>query len=236
MSLGKSNQKVKLFGVFSFKYDSNLVPDLIKNLEFCDGFVIHDDRSNKQKWYHEGETRKMLLEKARMAGADWVLCVDPDERFEISAGQEIRRLIELERDAIYGFPFRELWIEDSYRVDGIWASKVKYVLFPLKEDQIFLNLPVHSPWAPTNENYEKILTEINLYHLKNIPQKNRQQRADLYNELDPLHEIQTIGYDYLADESGIVLKKIENGRKFYPPYQSDYDIVQFHTKHDPTEH
>ena len=161
--------------------------------------------------------------------------MDPDERFEISAGPQIRKLIEMDQNVIYGFPFRELWTQDSYRVDGIWESKAKYVLFPLKNNQTFLNLSVHSPWAPTNDDYVKILTQINLYHLKNIPKKNRKQRADLYNELDPRHEIHKIGYDYLADETGVILRDIDSGREFYPPYQSEYDIVQFDTRYGPVE-
>jgi hypothetical protein len=219
----------RLFAVFSFKYDTRLLPDLIKNLDFCDGFIIHDDRSNDQKWFHEGETRQMLIEKARKAGADWVLCVDPDERFELSAGQKIRTLIQKDEEVIYGFPFRELWNKTEYRIDGIWGKKVKYILFPIKEQQVFLNLPVHCPWAPINENYSRIQLDINLYHLKNIPWRNRKQRADLFNELDPKHEIQSIGYDYLADEQGMLLEKIEVGREFFPPYQDAYNIVQFDT-------
>ena len=112
-------------------------------------------------------------------------------------------------------------------MDGIWGKKVKHVLFPIHEGQEFLNLRVHSPWAPVNTNYTLVQTDINLYHLKNIPPSNRKQRADLYNELDPNREIQPIGYDYLANEEGLILKKIDEGREFYPRYQSEYNIVQF---------
>lgn len=217
----------KLFAAFAYRFDAQLVPDMLQNIDFVDGFVFHDDRKNEAQWYHEGRVRNELIEKARRAGADWLLCVDPDERFEKSAGKKIRKLIErTNSDVIYGFHFRELWTPETYRCDGVWNNKTKFVLFPIKDGQQFDNLPVHSNWNPINQEYKRVLTNINLYHLKNIDPKNRSARAELYNSLDPNKEIQPIGYDYLADETGLKTKKVPASRLYTPGYTEDYHITQ----------
>lgn len=216
----------KLFAVFAFRYDAQLVPDLLQNIGFVDGFIAHDDRINNAKWYHEGSVRNGLIEKARKAGADWVLCVDPDERFEKGAGKKIRSLINTDDKIIYGFHFRELWEPKKYRVDGVWGDKTKFILFPLKDGQRFDNLPLHSNWNPINEDYTRQLTTINIYHLKNIDPRNRADRARLYNELDPKKQLQPIGYDYLRDEKDLKLKRIPIGRGYTPEYDPNYKISQ----------
>lgn len=216
----------KLFAVFAYRFDAQLIPDLIQNLDFVDGFIIHDDRASKAKWYHEGNIRNALIEKARKAGADWVICVDPDERFERSAGKKIRKLIETDKNIIYGFHFRELWEPYKYRYDGVWGKKAKFVLFPLKDGQRFDNYKLHSNWNPINEEYERELTSLNLYHLKNIDPRNRVDRAKLYNDLDPDKKMQTIGYDYLADETGLKLKSVSLTRRYFPAYNDEYRISQ----------
>ena len=221
-----SSNQPKLFAIFAFRYDAQLLPDLIQNLSFVDVFIIHDDLKNDKKWYHEGKLRTSLIEKARRAGADWVICVDPDERFEDSAAKKIRKLIQTNEKIIYGFPFRELWTKDAYRIDGVWGKKRKFILFPLKDGQDFDNMPVHSNWNPINDDYQQVMTKINLYHLKNIDPKNRTARAKLYSELDPERKFQKIGYDYLADEDGLILKKVGLMHKYSPQYSDSYHIRQ----------
>jgi hypothetical protein len=211
------SRKPKLFAVFAFRYDAHLVPDLLIHLSgFIDDYISFDDRENEAEWYHEGNIRNLLVEKARDAGADWVVCIDPDERFEIKAGNQIRNLIRNKKKIIYGFRFREMWTFDSYRIDGIWNTKTKFILFPLLEGQRFRCLHVHSPWNPINNDYKKILTDINLYHFKMINPDRREERRRIYNKLDPDHIIQKIGYDYLTDEAHLQLEKIAPDRVFFP--------------------
>jgi len=218
----------KLFAVSSFRYDEQLVPDMISNLSFVDGFILHDDRGNQDLWYHEGQRRNEMIKSALRAGADWVICVDPDERFEKSAGSLIRGLIQNppKPETIYGFQFRELFHPKKYRTDEVWGKKHKYVLFPLLPGQAFDNKRVHSQWAPANHEYSRILTDINLYHLKMIDPKNRVSRSRLYEKLDPDNKFQSIGYRYLRDETNIVLETIQPGREYYPDYSEKYEIVQ----------
>lgn len=214
---------IKLIALYSFRYDYNLVPDLIKNVEgFVDDFISWDDRKNDALWYHEGNIRRALIEKAREAKADWVICVDPDERFEKNAGRQIRELITKKEPNIYSFKFREMWTPTQYRIDGVWGTKKKWILFPLLPNQEFMNLKVHSGWAPINSNYKQIETDINLYHLKMIFPENRESRKEIYNKLDPNKEIQPIGYDYLTDEATLQLESIPSNREYFPPFNPDY--------------
>jgi hypothetical protein len=220
-------KRPKLVAAFAFRYDEQLVPDLLKNIEpFIDDYVAWDDRQSGKKWTHEGELRRHLIDLASAKQPDWILIVDPDERFEKSAGNKIRKLIKTKNKIIYGFRFRELWSPEQYRVDGVWGQKIKYILFPLLPGQIFMDLHVHCQTSPQNPDYKRVVTDLNLYHLKMIDPQNRIDRVKLFNELDPSRKIQSIGYDYLADESGMVLEKIPDAKKYDPPYREDYQIRQ----------
>jgi len=221
---------MKIFAVFSFRYDYKMVPDLLKNLEgIIDDYVFWDDRNRDETdlYFHEGKTRNWLINEAKRKGADWILGIDPDERFEKNAGTIIRQLIKEKKKIIYGFEYRELWSPDSYRIDGVWGSKKKFSLFPVFPDQEFMSLRVHCQWHPVNPGYEFMETGLNLYHLKMIDPRNREDRKKLYNQLDPHKNIQKIGYDYLANEENIKLEKIIAEKDYYPKYREDYDVKRF---------
>jgi hypothetical protein len=220
-------KRPKLLAAFSYRYDADLIPDLLKNIgPFIDGYVSWDDRQNTGLWRHCGRMNNWLTEAARAQGANWVLHVDPDERFEREAGWRIRRLIRRTGKIIYGFRFREMWSPDSYRTDGIWGQKVKWVLFPLLPEQHFMCLPVHSQVSPQDPEYQRLPTELNLYHMKMIHPPHRRDRMNLFKYLDPENKIQSIGYDYLNDETGLTVEKIPRGRQFDPPYDPAYRIHQ----------
>lgn len=218
----------KLVAAYAFRYDAQLVPDMRRNLEgFVDEFVEWDDRSNEARWYQEGKTRRALIDQAKAKGADWIIGIDPDERFEASAGRIVREAIRCKRKVIFSFNYRELYTPDSFRVDGIWRLKRRPTLFPVYPDQQFHDYNVHSPWHPVNGDYRHEHLDVNLYHLKMIDPQNRAARKDLYNALDPMKEIQEIGYDYLDDEAGMLLERIPRGRDYFPSYDPDYGIAQF---------
>jgi hypothetical protein len=215
---------MKLVLVFAYRYDYKLVPGLLKNTEgFVDDYVAYDDRNSTEIYSHEGSIRLSLIEEAKKRGADWILAVDPDERLEISAGKQIRRLIEKKEKIIYGFNFREMWSSDEYRVDGIWGKKKRFSLFPVFPDQQFMNLSVHSQWHPINSDYIFKETDINLYHFKMINSKNREERKNLYKRIDPNNQIQKIGYDYLTDETNMQLEKISDSHQYFPRF-SEIDV------------
>lgn len=223
----KKNKRPKLYAIFAFRYDYKLVPGLLENLDgIIDGYIAHDDRDNPTLWYHEGEIRNKLIRKAREAGADWVLCIDPDERLEEGAKEKIHELIRTQNKKIFSFNFRELWEPLAYRSDGIWDKKRRPNLFPLLDGQEFMNKRVHSVWHPQNQDYEIVDVDINLYHLKNIDPSCRTARKELYKKIDPDSEYQSIGYDYLDDESTLELTKIPQHRLYKPAYDPSIKIVQ----------
>lgn len=214
--IGFRAQRPKVICLFAYRYDENLVPDLLENVApFTDGWIAWDDTKRTELWYHEGEVRRALVGAARENGADWVLCMDPDERLEAGAKEKIRNLVLGDRDIIWGVHVREMYSVDQYRVDGIWGQKKGYRLFALNDGQEFMNNNVHSAWYPINAGYSMEMADINLYHLKMIDPANRRARADLYNKVDT-SGIQEIGYDYLADDEGMELVAVPKDRMYVP--------------------
>lgn len=62
---------------------------------------------------------------------------------------------------------------------------------------------------------------LNLYHLKMIDPARRSARRDPYSFLDPHRRDQAIGYDYLADATGVQLEPIPPDRRYHPPHLDD---------------
>lgn len=212
-------RKKRIVALFSYRFDAHLIPDMLENIApLCDGWIAWNDTKRTDEWYHEGRIRNLLLAEAKARGADWALCIDPDERYEINTSNKIRELVSQSEHTIWGFHFRELYTVDSYRIDGIWGEKKRWNLFPLHMRQRHPNLRVHSEWAPTNSRYKKVMTDLNLYHFKMIDPINRVERTELYKKIDVEKQFQDIGYDYLMDETTIKLKKIESFQTYYPEY------------------
>lgn len=207
-----------LFAVFAFRHDVHLVPDLLRNIRFVDGVVSHDDRGNPEPWFDEGRVRAAMIEEARRRGADWVLVIDPDERLPRNAGPVIRRFIDEHRGrkVLGGFRFGELWSSGEFRSDGIWGTKLKWALFPLRAELRFSDMPVHTPRHPLDDDFERVMLDLDMYHLKMLSPRARVARRDLYTALDPDRAFQRIGYDYLTDETGLELTRIPRAQRYSP--------------------
>ncbi len=213
--------------VFSFRYDAQLVPALIENLRpVVDGWISWDDRNAATSFTGDTGRRKLLIQAAYDAGAQWVLAMDPDERLERAAAEVVPRLIRAPFTASWSFRLREMYATDAYRVDGVWGEKRQTRLFRLFDSQFpisakgsFETAELHQPWisSPTGRRH----SELNLYHLKMITPERRQARSALYNALDPAGRFQKIGYDYLADDRGAVLERIAPGREYEPDHEDD---------------
>lgn len=211
-----------VLAVFSFRYDAHLVPDLIGNLRpLVDGWAGFDDRNSKELFSNEPHRRGALIERARQLGAKWVLAVDPDERLEAGAAEQIRRMTAEPARILWTFRLCELYTPTAYRTDGVWGRKRMTRLFPLLEDQQFSTHPLHGPWNPVEGRYEKRDSGLNIYHLKMITRSRREARRDLYATLDPDRKFQKIGYEYLADESGATFEEIAPGREYLPVHVED---------------
>ncbi|WP_172298028.1 tetratricopeptide repeat protein [Pseudoruegeria sp. HB172150] len=211
-----------VFAAFSFRYDVNLVPALIENLTpIVDGWVSWDDRDAENAYSSEPARRSALIAAARKAGADWLLAVDPDERFENRLADEIRALTSTAEPVGWVFDARELYAPDAYRVDGIWGRKKQMRLFPLLDGVAASGEALHGRWVDPQARLQMRQTGLNLYHLRMILPERRRLRRDLYARLDPDRRYQAIGYDYLTDETDLQLETIPPGREFSPAHVED---------------
>ena len=207
----------RVIAIFSFRYDAHLVPNLIENLRpIVDGYIAYDDRGASEPYTDERARKAVLRREAREMGAQWLLCIDPDERLEMAAASRMRTMTSVIEPVAWQFRLRELYMPTAYRVDGSWKKKTLTCLFPLLDGQIFSDAPLHGRRSPLNPEYEKRDSGLNLYHLKMIGPERREARRDFYRALDPTNAYQTIGYDYLGDETGLVLKEVPPSRQYRP--------------------
>ena len=217
----------RVIAIFSFRYDAHLVPDLIENLRpIVDGYVAYDDRDASEAYTDERVRKAMLREAAREMGAKWLLCIDPDERLEMAASERMKEMTRMIEPVIWTFRLREMHTPTAYRIDGRWKKKMLGCLFPLLDGQVFGDVPLHSRRSPLNPEYRKRNSGLNLYHLKMIDAERRKARRDFYKALDPANVFQKIGYDYLADETGLVLEEVPASRLYRPPYRETGKIWQ----------
>lgn len=212
---------------FSYRYDAHLVPDLIANISpIVDGWVSWDDRNSSQPYSDERRIRRALFEAAVEQGADWILRVDPDERYEAALAERMDYLTAAKIPVVWRFNLRELYSPDRFRVDGIWGRKSQGRLFPIFRSPLlrsitrqFRGAALHSEFTP--RGFRQRHSGLNLYHLKMIDPARRRLRRDLYAALDPENAFQAIGYDYLADERGAEFRRIEAGREYRPEHIED---------------
>ncbi|MCX5578133.1 glycosyltransferase family 2 protein [Kaistia terrae] len=177
-----------------------------------------------QPWSERGN-HIALIKAARQHGAEWLLCVDADERLEQRFAGDIAQILD-DADTkgieAYSLQLRELWNDRShYRKDGIWGRKARYRLFRNDPRHTkFDPRPLHRYWMPLD-----IVTRLasvgahlphNLYHLRMVRAEDRQARHQRYVTLDPDNRYQPQGYDYLVDETGMELATIPPERDFLP--------------------
>lgn len=222
--------KPKVVAVFSFRYDAHLVRDLIENIApLCDGWISWDDRHATSAFTGDAVRRHALYEAAFAAGAQWLLCVDPDERFEVGTAGRIRAMALVPGRTSWSFDLREMYTPTAWRSDGVWGRKQQRRLFrifgnqfPIAERGALVANPLHDQWVPAG--YRTLRSGLNLYHLKMIDRGRRVARRDLYNALDPQRHFQEIGYDYLADDTGAVLTEITPERGYSPEHHDDHRL------------
>lgn len=175
--------------------------------------------------WDERANHMALLRAGRRHGADWFLVVDADERLEQKFARDLPQVLaEAEAKGIeaYSLQLRELWNDRRhYRADGLWKGKARFRLFRNREQHTkFDPRPLHRYWMPLEiaTNLAKVGAHLphNLYHLRMIRPEDRAARHRRYVELDPHGRYQPQGYDYLVDESGMVLAEVAPERDFLP--------------------
>src|SRR5690554_5701090 len=76
-------QSPKLVAAFCYRYEPDwLIDQLFENLAWVDDFAVVNTRGHPDVWVPRAERMLLMQREARRLDADWVLHLDPDERFE----------------------------------------------------------------------------------------------------------------------------------------------------------
>ena len=211
-----------IVAVFSYRHDAVLVPALLANLApLVHAWVSWDDRQATMPQSDEPSRRNRLLAAARAMGAAWILAVDPDERFETGLKDKIAAMTGPGVQTLWSFELREMYGPDAYRVDGVWGGKAQVRLFPAAIAQQASDATLHGKWYDNSAGLPVQRAGLDLYHLRMATPARRQNRRDTYAAADPERRFQRIGYDYLADDRGMLLEGIPPDRGFLPPHLED---------------
>lgn len=214
-----------VIAVFSYRYDAHLVPDFIENIRpFVHGYVAWDDRAATATLTSEPDRRNRLLARAREMGARWILAADPDERIEAKLARRLPDMLAMGENNLWAFTTREMFTPDSYRTDGIWGHKARITLFPLRAARQHLEKALHGGWVEAGGEFRLRDAETNFYHFRMATPERRRLRRALYAAADPARHHQSIGYDYLDDERGMVLEPIPKGRDYKPAFREDHGL------------
>lgn len=232
---------MRLLALLRFRDEARRLPGYFANVApQVDGIIALDDGSidgsaelaarepkviellsrPREAGFDEVGQRRILTQAGIRHEGDWLLGLDADERLERRAGQRIRARIEEDgggADDAYALPICELWDRpDAFRVDGIWGRKARTTLFRAGGEHRYDERPLHGQWASVSGtpfgSHPRI--DARIYHLAMLRPEDRSRRRARYSELDPDRRWQRIGYDYLTDEAGLELRRIEPGRGY----------------------
>ena len=236
---------MRVVALLQAKNEARFLPGWLENVAGAvDGIVALDDGSTDDTaamleahpkvvellrnepghpWDERGN-QVALVKAARARGAEWMLCVDADERLELAFTQDLGAVLdEADDDGIKAlrFDLREMWDPCHYRIDGVWGLKVLCRLF--RDDPAHRRFDprhLHRFWMPLElvadlENVGRHSGR-NIYHLRMIEPSDREARVAKYEEMDPQHLYQKLGYRYLLDESGLELERVAPERRYVP--------------------
>jgi glycosyltransferase involved in cell wall biosynthesis len=234
---------VKLLALTAVRNEMRYLPSFVANVSpHVDGIVALDDGSTdgsaeylgsrpeviellrvpaeRPRW-EEVANHRALVEAAHRNTADWVICLDADERLERDFRGRCERVVHRGHqrgDTAYAVSLRELWGSPrTFRVDGIWGRKAMARLFQAREDHEFDARPVHGIKAPlqARRNGHFPPADLEIYHLRMILPEDRWARRRRYETADPDAVYQPrIGYAYLTDERGLELRGIAPERDY----------------------
>jgi glycosyltransferase involved in cell wall biosynthesis len=236
-------RSVRLLALLAARNEMRFLPGYVLNVgRQVDGIIALDDGSTdgsarflelhpqvlelirvpaeRPEWDEIGNYRT-LVAAALEKGADWLISLDADERLERGFRRRAERVIRRgERRGLSGYTIRllELWNSpELYRADGIWGSKAPPRLFRARHDHGFDQRRLHSGKVPLQAGRNGCFphADLNVYHLRMIRPEDRLARRRRYELADPEARFQpSIGYAYLTDERGALLRRIPRGRGY----------------------
>ena len=239
---GTGSRRTRLLALLAVRDGVRHLPGFLRNVApQVDGIVALDDGSSdgcaellerhdavievlrnprdRPTWDEVGNHRALIAAALRHA-ADWILCVDADERLEREFRPRAERVIARGRllgYSAYAVRLRELWDAPThYRVDGIWGRKMMARLFRARADHEFDARSLHGIKAPLQARRSGRFprADLTIYHLGMLRPGDREARRRRYQEADPERRWQAIGYEYLTDERGLTLRAVARGREF----------------------
>jgi glycosyltransferase involved in cell wall biosynthesis len=179
---------------------------------------------DRPAWDEPGNHRRLVAAGLRH-GAEWLVCLDADERvereFRVRAERVIRRGRLLGLSA-YGVRIRSLWDSpDAIRVDGDWGRRFVPRLFRAQADHAFDDRPLHHFKAPMQARILGRyfpLADLEVYHLRMQHPADRIARRQKYERWDPdgRWQAREVGYAYLTDETGLRVRPIRPARHYAP--------------------
>ncbi len=185
--------------------------------EVLEMICVHPER---HEWDEVGNYRALVAAALRHE-PEWLISIDADERLERQFRRRAERVIRRgTRLGIGGYTVRllELWgSADRYRADGVWGQKAPPRLFRARHDHEFDDRRLHSGKAPLQAGRKGVYprADLNVYHLRMIRPQDRLARRRRYETADPEARFQpSIGYRYLTDESGLVLRRVPRRRAY----------------------
>ena len=239
---GTGSRKIRLIALLAVRDGMRHLPGFLRNVApHVDGIIALDDGSSdgtaellarhetviellhtprdRPTWDEVGNHRALVGAALRHA-AEWILCIDVDERIEWEFRTRVERVIargKLFGHTVYALQFRELWDDPGqFRVDGIWGHKEVARLFRAREDHEFDPSLVHGVKAPlqTFGHGRCPRADLAVYHLGMLRPEDRAARRSRYERLDPDRRWQKIGYEYLTDLRGLTLRQVPPRRAF----------------------
>jgi hypothetical protein len=236
-------RRVHLLALLAARDEMDQMPAWLRNIgPQVDGIVALDDgsRDGTGDWlssrsevlevvrnpagrpeWDEIANHRALVAAACRHDAEWVLCVDADERLERDFRTRAERVISRGRLlglSAYHVRLRELWDRpDHYRVDGVWGRKSVARLFRLRPDHEFDERRLHAQKTPLQGRIGPYLplADLELYHLGMLTPERRRARRRKYERADPGARWQPdVGYAYLTDERGLRLRRVPARRSY----------------------
>lgn len=239
---GTGSRRTRMVALLAVRDGMRFLPGYLRNVApQVDGIIALDDGSsddsprllagheaviellhnpqNRQTWDEVGNHRA-LVKAALSHRAEWIVCVDADERLELDFRARAERVIargNLLGYSAYAIHLRELWDDPcQYRSDGIWGRKSVARLFRAREDHDFDTASLHGSKAPhqARRRGQFPRADLNIYHLAMLRPEDRMARRRRYEIADPDRRWQKIGYEYLTDLRNLELKKLDKRRSF----------------------